>query len=212
MIKKIEREKIIGLLIVLGLVGFLMSLTFPSEPVSGHGVTATVATMISCTTPLSTTTFGTIDNTAIYTSTPDASTTLSSNAAMQITVYDVGNSTTNTQPGLYKSTATTDVIGSADGSYANTATLATGTEGYGAQATSTGGTNLRIDPRFNYPSTTSNTVGGLEASSTNAVMLASSSAAVSPSEVLRVTHKSAVSATNIAGSYQDTITYTCSAI
>jgi len=161
---------------------------------------------VSCTTPLTETIFPTLDNNDVYTSSPDATTTASTTNATGLTmkIYDVGGPDATGTPSLYKSTAPTDNIGSADASYADTATLVAGTEGYGIQATTTG-PNLNIDPRFLW---TGNNVGGLEASSTYAVTLASSSAAVAD-EVVTIIHKAAASATNVAGDYSDTITITC---
>ena len=204
MIKKIE--KIAKGLLILALVGLLIVWTLPPEPASSHTVTATVATIVTCTTPLSETAFGTIDNTAVYTSSPDATTTVDSNTSVYMRVYDVGGPDATGTPSLYKSAAPTDNIGSADASYADTATLVDGTEGYGIQATTTGA-NMVIAPRF---LKTGNNVGGLEASSTYSVLLASSSVAVS-AEVINVIHKAAVPSTQTSGDYSDTITYTCTA-
>ena len=202
MIKKIE--KIAKFLMVLALVGILIVWMLPPEPASSHTVTATVAAVVTCTTPLSTTAFPTIDNTAVFTSSPDATTTVNSNTGVYMRVYDVGGPDATGTPSLYKSTATTDNIGSADSAYADTATLVAGTEGYGIQATTTG-PNMAIAPRFLQ---TGDAVGGLEAGSAYSVVLASSSAAVAD-EVVTIIHKAAVPATQTAGDYSDTITITC---
>ena len=204
MIKKIE--KIAKGLLILALVGLLIVWTLPPEPASSHTVTATVATIVTCTTPLTETAFGTIDTTAVYTSSPNATTTASTTNAtgMTMRIYDVGGPNATGTPSLYKSTAPTDNIGSADSAYADTATLVAGTEGYGIQATTTG-PNMVIAPRFLQ---TGDAVGGLEAGSTYSVVLASSSAAVAD-EVVTIIHKAAVPATQTAGDYSDTITITC---
>jgi hypothetical protein len=156
---------------------------------------------VSCTTPATSTAFGTIDNENVYTSSPDVTTTVTTNNSTGFTmkIYDAGD---GTNPGLYKSTSPTAIIGSANDSYADEATLQAGVSGFGIQATTTG-PNLVIAPRFNK---TGNNVGGLEVSP--AVLLASSSQPVS-GEVITVIHKAATSATKPAGDYSDTITYTC---
>jgi hypothetical protein len=197
MIKRIE--KIATFLLILSLVGIFIGWNL-SEVAESYTVTATVATMISCTTPATSTSFGTIDNTAVYTSTPNVTTTVYSNTSVYVKVSDTGD---GTNPGLYKSTSPTAIIGSADDSFADEATLQAGVSGYGIQATTTG-PNLVIAPRFNK---TGNDVGGLEVSPS--VLLASSSQPVI-GEVITVIHKAATSATKPAGDYSDTITYTCS--
>jgi hypothetical protein len=170
-----------------------------SEMAESYTVTATVTTMVSCDTPATSTSFGTIDNTAVYTSSPNVTTTVNSNTSVFVKVSDTGD---GTNPGLYKSTSPTAIIGSANDSFADEATLQAGVSGYGIQATTTG-PNLVIAPRFNK---TGNNVGGLEVSPS--VLLASSSQPVS-GEVITVIHKAATSATKPAGDYSDTITYTC---
>jgi hypothetical protein len=202
MIKRIE--KIATFLLILSLVGIFIGWNL-SEMAESYTVTATVGTMVSCTTPATSTSFGTIDHTEVYTSSPNVTTTVNSNTSVLVKVYDVGDPSTTTKPGLYKSTSPTAIIGSADDSFADEATLQPGVSGYGIQATTTG-PNLVIAPRFNK---TGDNVGGLEASSTNAVLLASSSQPVS-GEVITVIHKAATSATKPAGDYSDTITYICS--
>jgi hypothetical protein len=198
MIKRIE--KIAAFLLVLSLVGIFIGWNL-SEMAESYTVTATVTTMVSCDTPATSTSFGTIDNTAVYTSSPNVTTTVNSNTSVFVKVYDTGD---GSNPGLYKSTPPIAIIGSANDDYDDEATLQAGVSGYGIQATTTG-PNLVIASRFNK---TGNNVGGLEAGSANAVLLASSSQPVS-GEVITVIHKAATSATKPAGDYSDTITYTC---
>jgi hypothetical protein len=200
MINKIK--KVATLLLVLSLVGIFIGWNLP-EMAESYTVSATVATMVSCDTPAGSTSFGTMDNTQVYTSLPDVTTTVNSNTSVYVKVYDQGN---GSNPGLYKSSAPTGIIGSANDNYDDEATLQAGVSGYGIQATTTGA-NLVIASRFNK---TGNNVGGLEAGSGNAVTLASSSQPVS-GEVITVIHKAATSATKPAGDYSDTITYTCTA-
>ena len=159
--------------------------------------TPTVAT-VSCSSNISSTGFGTLTDSSISTAAPNASTTMTCDYAAGCVLY-VKDAGSGSQPGLYKSTSPTYTIVSA------TATLSAGSDGYGLQATTTaagsGGT-LNINSIYN---TTGNNVGGL--SLTN-VVLASSTAAITNREII-VTHKAAVSAAATAGSYSDTITYSC---
>lgn len=197
MAKKIEKN--ISWFLILSLVMLSLGWFFLEPVNSAVTVSATVESMISCTTPSTATGFGSLNNLAVATSTPNATTTVSSNGTVYVKIKDNGDGTTN--PGLYKSTATTDLIGSADASYADTATLSAGTEGYGIQATTTG--TIVIATRY---LKTGTDVGGFERTDQT---MASSSAAVS-SNIITVIHKAAVSTTNVAGDYADTITYTCS--
>jgi hypothetical protein len=117
-------------------------------------------------------------------------------------VKDAGS---GSNPGLYKSTSPTYLIPSPNAAFDATATLSAGTDGYGIQAATTsagtGGT-LTLNNRYNQ---SGNTVGGLTLTD---LTLASSTVDISGREVL-VTHKAAVNANALAGSYSDTITYSC---
>ncbi|MCR4277768.1 MAG: hypothetical protein NUV85_02015, partial [Candidatus Berkelbacteria bacterium] len=116
-----------------------------------------------------------------------------------------------TNPGLYKSSATTYLIGSADSAYSNTATLAAGTDGFGISGASSGGSGaaLTVDGRFD-ASGGANDMGGLEVGAGAAISIAASTGALA-SRVLTITHKAAVSGLAVAGAYTDTITYVCTA-
>ncbi len=164
---------------------------------ANRGYRAVVGT-VSCSSNISSTDFGTLTDASISTAAPNASTTMSCTYASGCTLY-VKDAGSGSQPGLYKSTSPTYTIVSA------TATLSAGTDGYGLQATTTaagsGGT-LSINIIYNK---TGNNVGGL---SLTDVVLASSTAAITDREVV-VTHKAAISAIATAGSYSDTITYSC---
>jgi hypothetical protein len=166
---------------------------------------ASIAVTIECNTPLTETIFPTLDNNEVYTSSPNATTTVTTNNSTGFTmkIYDTGD---GTNPGLYKSTSPTAIIGSANDSFADEATLQAGVSGYGIQATTTSPL-ITISPRFNK---TGNDVGGLEAGSANAVVVASSSVAVS-NQVITFIHKAAVSPTKPSGNYSDTIYIVCSA-
>jgi hypothetical protein len=194
-----------GLILVAVLMGYMIfeSFVYLASAQTNVTVTATVATSITCSFSTTTTSFGTINPSQVWTSSPNVTTTVSCNPAggCQVQVKDQGNGTNG---GLYNSTANYLIPSPAAG-FPNTATLVAGTEGYGIQATTTtagsGGT-LSLNSIYNQ---TGDTVGKL---STTSVILASSSQPVSNREVV-VTHKAAISVLTPAGSYQDTITYDC---
>ena len=198
MARKIEKN--ISWFLVLSLAMLSISWFF-LEPANSADVTvsATVASIISCSTPAGSTAFGSMNQGSVYTSDTDATTTVSSNGSVYVKIKDAGDTS---NPGLYKSAGTTDLIGSADAASGDTATLSAGTEGYGIQASTTD--SIEIATRYLQ---TGDNVGGFEITDQT---LASSSAAVT-AEVITVIHKAAVSSSNLAGDYADTITYTCSA-
>lgn len=169
-------------------------------------VNATVDPNITCAFSGMTTTFSSLTTGAVSTSDNTTSVVVSTNAGngFVISVFDNGN---GTNPGLYKSTATTYLIGSADSSYGNTATLAAGTDGFGIQGSTSGGSGgtVTVDARFDL---TGNNVGGLEVGSANAVTLASATSPVA-NRTVSVVHKAAVSGLAPAGSYTDVINYLC---
>jgi len=178
----------------------LIDKTFAQSTVS---VSATVPTSVTCNLSATSTSFGNITPSAVYTSSPNITLTISCNPAAGCTaqVKDQGNGTNG---GLYNSAANYLIPSPASG-FPNTATLVAGTEGYGIQAATTtvgsGGT-LSLNPIYNQ---TGDTVGKL---ATTSQVLASSSQPVANREVV-VTHKAAVSDLAPAGSYSDTITYSC---
>jgi hypothetical protein len=166
-------------------------------------VSATVTTSVTCSFSTTTTSFGTIDTSQVWTSSPNVTTTVSCNpaAGCRIQIRDQGS---GAYPGLYNSAASY-LIPSPNSAFSATATLVAGTEGYGIQATTTtagsGGT-LSLNSRYVQ---TGNTVGGL---TTTTLTLASSSQPTANREVV-VTHKVAISGLTPAGLYQDIITYEC---
>ena len=164
------------------------------------------AAEITCTTPLDGQTiyFGTIDDQAVYNATT-ASTTVISSGSVYVKIYSQGS---GSDPGLYKSPDLIESPTAANPTYA-TDTLVIGEEGYGMQATTAVANNLDIAGRYAYPNSTSNIVGGLS-TSTAAKVVASSSVAVS-SEVVYWDLKAAVDVTTPGGSYQDTLTISCTA-
>jgi len=197
-----------NVLIVIGLIGAVIFIYnfWSADLVLGDDVTvsATVSQTVSCAASTSTTAFGTLTTSAVSTSTPDVTITMSCNYASGCTlkVQDDGNAT---NPGLY-STTVAYLIGSADAAYADTATLAAGTEGYGIQgstnANGSGGT-LTIATRYNQ---TGNAVGGFEITDQS---ISSSTEPIANRETV-VKHKAAISGlTKAATNYSDILTYSC---
>jgi hypothetical protein len=112
-----------------------------------------------------------------------------------LSVQDAGN---GASPGL-ATTTPAYLIPSAN------ATLSAGTEGYGIQAATTAvGSGAVLNVNSIYEKI-GNDVGGLTIANTT---IASSSAAFTNREIL-VTHKAAIGILTNAGSYTDTITYSC---
>ena len=187
--------------------------TIALEIVADNDVTvnATVDPSITCAFTGLTTTFTSLTTGAVSTAGTTTTITLSTNAGsgLSVSVRDDGN---GTNPGLYKSTATTYLIGSADSAYNNIVTLAAGTDGYGAKAAASGGSGatLTVDGRFD-ASGGANEVGGFEVGAANAVTMASATGAIA-SRVLTITYMAAVSGLAPAGSYTDNVTYVCTGI
>jgi hypothetical protein len=194
-----------GLILVALLIGYMIfeSFVYLASAQTTVTVTATVTTNVTCSLSTTTTAFGTINTSDVYTSSPNVTTTVSCNPAggCQVQIKGQGNGTNG---GLYNSAANY-LIPSPAADFPATATLVAGTEGYGIQAATTSagsGVTLSLNPIYNQ---TGNTVGKL---STASVVLASSSQPVSNREVV-VTHKAAISVLTPAGTYQDIITYDC---
>lgn len=166
----------------------------PASIVAILGTSTLIAPTVSCNASNGSTDFGALTNLVITTSSPDIIITSSCTytGGCTITVKDQGNTSS---PGLYRSVAPVHLINSA------TATLSTGTEGYGIQATTAG--SLTINSKY---IKTGNDVGGLTTTDTN---LAISSATYSDQTIV-ITHKAAISNLTTAGNYSDTITYSCS--
>jgi hypothetical protein len=188
-----------GLILVAILIGYVIfeSFVYLASAQTDVTVTATVTTSVTCSVSTTTTSFGTIDPSQIWTSSPNVTTTVSCNPAggCQVQVKDQGN---ETNPGLYNSTANY-LIQSQD------ATLSPETEGYGIQAATTtagSGSTLSLSSKYNK---TGDEVGGLTISYT---VLATSSSPTANREIV-VTHKAAISVLTPGGTYQDTITYDC---
>jgi hypothetical protein len=158
------------------------------------------AATVSCSTNISSTSFPTLTSFSVSTASPNASTTISCSgtvAGCSLFVKDAGS---GSNPGLWNSTSSV-LIPSPNAAFSATSTLAAGTDGYGIQATTTA-SGLTLAARYNQ---SGNTVGGL---SLTDLTLASSTADIASSTV-NITHKAAVSASTLSGTYNDTITYSC---
>ena len=170
----------------------------PASAVTITGTTTLqAASTVSCSTSIASASFGALTTSAVATASPNASTTASCTYAggCTLSVQDAGN---GASPGL-ATTTPAYLIPSA------TATLSAGTEGYGIQAVTTAvgsGAVLVVSSVYDK---TGNDVGGLTIANTT---LASSTSAFSNREIL-VTHKAAIGILTNAGSYTDTITYSC---
>lgn len=171
--------------------------TFPLDIADSTTLQVAAAT-VSCSSNISSTSFGTLTIASVFTSSPNASTTMScSNTSSGCALYvaDAGN---GSNPGL-ATTSPAYLIPS------NTATLSAGAEGYGIQATTTAagsGGALGVNAVYNK---INNDVGGL---SLSAITLASSTIDASGREIV-ATHKATVSSITLSGNYSDTITYSC---
>ena len=204
-----------GLVIVFAIIGWFLTIEMVhiflpnyagADTSSAVTVTAPVTASISCSTNQTSSAFGTLATYSISTSTPNASTTMScANSAAGCTLYvkDAGG---GGNPGLWNSTSSV-LISSPNAAYSATATLVAGTVGYGIYATTTAGGSgdtLTIANRYLQ---TGNTVGGLLITNTTLAL----NDATSTSREVVVTHKAAISASITAGTYNDTITYECTA-
>lgn len=126
-----------------------------------------------------------------------------------ISVRDQGDGTNG---GLYKSSSPTDIMGSANSSYATTANLGSLSDnngGYGIQATTSTTpstcTNGQILSWYNQ-SSGGNTVGGLTVA--GRTLVAATSTAVGPTDCTAdVYYKAVAGSDTSAGSYSDTVTY-----
>ncbi len=184
------------------LITSLFALTIAYSPLSVDGaavtVSASVSESVSCSNTETATAFGTLGLGSVTTASPNATTTLSCNSAAGCTL-SVADAGSGGAPGLYKSVAPTGLIASADGG------LSAGTEGYGIQAaTSSAGTGGLLTLASSY-AVTGSTVGGL----TLAAKPMASSTAPTANREIAVIHKAAISGLTKAGSYADTITYSC---
>lgn len=189
----------VALLVSLVVGGAIAGAVLIARATGTVNVTATVAQSVTCSVGAASTAFGTLTTSAIATASPNVTSTVACNDGLGCTLYvqDAGNGTSTA--GLYNSSSSPYLIPS------SAATLAAGTEGYGIQGSvttpATGGA-LTIGGTY---TGTGNTVGAL--SRTN-VALASASTPTTGG-VVTVAHLAAISNLTTAGSYADTITYSC---
>ncbi len=203
-----QKSKLLIFILLIALIFPPIIESYPTKYISAQtnvSVSATVVQTVSCTPATTTTAFGNIDTSAVFTSSPNVTTTVSCNPSggCTVTIKDQGNGTNG---GLWNSSASYLIPSPAAG-FPNTASLSAGTDGYGIQAATTSagsGSTLSLNSIYNQ---TGNTVGKL---TTTTQTLASSSSPTANREIV-VTHKAAVSGLAPSGSYADTITYNCSA-
>jgi len=150
---------------------------------------------VSCSTNISSTSFGELTILNVAASFPNASTTMSCNGTPSGCSLYIKDSGSGSNSGLFRNSSPTYLIASTD------AILSAGTEGYGVQATSTSA-GLTISGKYNK---INNTIGGL--SLTN-LSIASSTTDISDAIVI-VTHKASIDTNTLSGNYSDTITYEC---
>jgi len=175
-------------------------------------INITVASALTCSITPSTLSFGTLNTSSVSETTNTATTTITAPGAVRLDIYDWGDNI-NLDPGLWNSTSGPDTIVSPNAAEDATATLQSGVEGYGiiAATTTAGSGTLTTAQRYNsfyLSGFDPDAVGGLEWGTGSAVIIASSSAAVTDREIV-VTHKAAISASTFIGDYKDTIIYTC---
>ena len=161
------------------------------------GQLTTAAPTVSCDADPVSTAFPTLTISDVYTSSPNASSTMTCTYSGGCTLFinDAGN---GANPGLATSSPAYLIPSTTD-------LLQGGVEGYGIQATTTavgGGATLNLAETYNK---IGNNVGAL---ATTTVEVASSTAAIDNREVL-VTHKAAITVLTNAANYEDTITYSC---
>lgn len=158
-------------------------------------VTASVTTSVTCSTDNASTAFGALSSASIATASPNASTTLSCNTGLGCTlsVNDANAGLATTSPAYTIPTTR--------------GTLSAGTEGYGANATTTAGGS---GGTLTMSTTTYNRTGNdVERFNTTSTVLASSTSAVS-GRLMVMTFKAAISGTTQAANpYTDTVTYSC---
>jgi hypothetical protein len=186
----------------------------PSEiqAATSVSVSATVNVTVTCSTDISATVFGTLTTGSVFTSVPDATTTITcanSGGGCAMSVQDTGTST-GAISGLYAS-AVGAIIESPDDLMRASTTLSGTIEGFGllASTSSAGsGATLTLGTRYNSTMIWENDIVG--GASTTAQTIATANSTTSAREV-KVRHKAAISASTLAGSYIDTIIYQCAA-
>jgi len=156
-------------------------------------VTGTVDPTITFSLSANSTDFGVISATSVTTSSPNITLTVSTNAenGYSINIRDIGNTT---NPGLYNSSAAS-IIGSADGSYNNSADLSA-VAGYGIQCSSATAT---CSSPYNV---SGDNVGGYELAAQTFATYADPAS----SHTITITSKAKALGSSPAGIYTDTVT------
>ena len=160
-------------------------------------VTWGAAATVSCDADITSTAFGTLTPSSVFTASPNASTTMTCGApgcTLSITSANAGLAT-STPAYTIPSTSPTQNLESG------------GTEGYGITATTTAGGSggtLAIYSRYDFDNGGS-TVGGL---TTGGFGVASSTAAITNRQLI-IKHRAAISVLTNAAQYEDTLTYSC---
>lgn len=192
--KKFLFAGISGLVIIL-LVGWFLS----ADLVKGDGAVTVTATVgeVSCSVDATSTAFGALNLGSVNDSTPDILTTMACSAVPTGCTLYIEDEGDTSNPGLWNSSASY-LVTSTD------ATLSPGTDGYGIQATTSDG-GWTINSKYDK---SGNDIGGLTLG--GSTTYASSSSGLSTSTAT-TTHKAAISSSTAAGSYTDTITYSCTA-
>ena len=172
-------------------------------------ITVNVAT-VSCSTDISTTDFGPLTSDSIFTSVPDATTTMT--CANSVSGCTMGIQDTGTSTGAISGLSAGSVnaiIESPNAAFSASTTLVAGIEGFGLLATTTSagsGATLIIGTRYNSTGNWDNNIVG--GASTTAQTLATANSSTS-ARVVSVRHKAAISDNTLSGNYKDTIYYQC---
>ena len=159
-------------------------------------VSATVAQTIDISVSSSALNFGTLSSGSVSATNTNFIVATNATNGYTVTIYDVGDAVTG---GLYDST-TTALIAAPSGSVGST--LTAGTQGYGAQCSTTD-SDVNIYAVYN-DWTGPNNVGPLATTTNNFTSSTSATAGDQSALYLRA----AISATSTAGTYEDTITLT----
>jgi len=191
--KKVLFAGILGLAVVV-----LFSWFLSAELTKGGGTVTVTATVgeVACSVSATSTAFGALNFGSVNSSSPDILATMACAAVPSGCTLYVNDAGSGANPGLWNSSAT-HLVTSTD------ATLSPGSEGYGIQATTSAG-GWTINSKYNK---SGNDIGGLTLSTT---VYASSTSGLSTSTAT-TTHKTTISTSTAAGSYTDTITYSCTA-
>lgn len=189
----------IGLfLTIAGIVGMFGMISLPSSVSAATTATvdvqATVSETIEISVSSSVMNLGTLSSGSVSATSNDFTIKTNAGSGYTVNLKDKNYTPTSSAPGLHKISSPTSTIASAS------TTLLIGTEGYGAQGTTTDG-DVNIDAAYGK---SGNSVGGLEI--TDQAFCTAGSATAGDQTTL--TLKTTISATTTAGSYEDQLTLT----